>query len=117
MKAEVRKVFKCDHCNKMYQIERACIRHELMCTKNPENVRPCHGCNNVKKVTETIWSDVGDEYGREMERTVSVLFCNKRDCFIYPPSVAVKGNAFDMGNKCNEEMPKECELFEQKEYL
>jgi hypothetical protein len=38
-------------------------------------------------------------------------FCEKRDCFIHPPSVAAKGNAFDMGNKSNEEMPKQCEFY------
>lgn len=118
MKSEVRKVFKCDHCNKMYQVERACVRHELMCKKNPEYMRPCHNCNNIEKVTETIiLAGVEDMWGNESERTVSVLFCKKRDCFIYPPSVAVKGNAFDMGDKPNEEMPKECEFFEQKYYL
>lgn len=38
------------------------------------------------------------------------LFCEKKDCFIYPPSVKAKGNAFEMA-KLNIEMPKECEFY------
>jgi len=47
------------------------------------------------------------------DRTVEVLFCEKRDCFIHPPSVAAKGNKFEMGDKSNEEMPKQCEFYVQ----
>ncbi len=67
----------------------------------------------LKKVKETIWAGHGDMYGNECERDVDVLFCEKKDCFIYPPSVTAKGNAFDMGDKRNEEMPKECEFYEK----
>lgn len=116
MKTETKEIYKCDYCNKLYQRKHLCAKHEESCKKRPDYLRPCHSCRVLQKKNETIWSGVGDEYGNEFERTVSVLFCRKRDCFIYPPSVAAKGNAFDMGDKENIEMPKECELYEKIEY-
>jgi hypothetical protein len=110
MKTEIKEVYKCDYCNKLYQMKHHCLNHELSCKKRPDYLRPCHNCQVLKKVKETIWAGYGDEYGNECERDVDVLFCEKRDCFIYPPSVAAKGNAFEMA-KLNIEMPKECEFF------
>ena len=116
MKTEVKKIFKCEFCNKLYQVEKACAKHELSCKKRPDYIRPCHSCGVLKKQVETIWAGYGDMYGNEVERSVSVLYCSKRDCFIYPPSVAAKGNAFDMGDKENIEMPVECSLYEKQEF-
>lgn len=107
---ETRKVFKCEHCRKMYQIKHHCEKHELVCKKNPENIRACHSCSILRKQKTTVWAGYGDVNGDEAERVVEVLFCHKKDCFIYPPSVAIKANMFDMGDKANEEMPKECEF-------
>ena len=61
-------------------------------------------------------SGYGDMNGDEGERIVEVLFCHKRDCFIHPPSVAAKGNAFEMGDKANEEMPKQCEFYVEQDF-
>lgn len=79
-------------------------------------MRPCHSCKNIEKKRETIL--VGyDMYGDERERVVEVLFCSKIDCFIHPPSVAAKGNAFDMGDKDNLEMPHSCDSYTEQDYL
>jgi hypothetical protein len=110
MKTEIKEVYKCDYCNKLYQMKYHCHNHELSCKKRPDYFRPCHNCQVLGKVRATIWAGYGDEYGNECTRNVDVLYCEKRDCFIYPPSVAVKGNAFKM-DKLNIEMPKECEYF------
>lgn len=116
MKVETREVYKCEYCNKMYQRKHLCEKHESRCFKRPDYMRPCHTCGILKKKKETIWAGYGDEWGNEAERVVEVLFCEKRDCFIYPPSVAAKGNAFDMGDKSNNEMPKECEFYTEIKY-
>jgi len=108
MKTETREIYKCDHCRKLYQIKKACEAHELGCKKRPDYIRPCHNCAVLKKKDEVIFAGYGDEYGNEVEIVVNVLFCKVKDCFIYPPSVACKGNAFEMGEKLNIEMPKEC---------
>jgi hypothetical protein len=117
MKVETKEVYKCDHCNKLYQRKWLCEKHELSCKKRPDYLRPCHSCKILKKQRETIWAGYDDMYGNEAERVVEVLFCEKRDCFIYPPSVAAKGNAFDMGDNRNEEMPKQCEFYVEQDFL
>jgi hypothetical protein len=110
MKTEVKEVYKCDYCNRLYQIKRHCQKHEIACKKRPDYLRPCHSCRILKKVQETIWAGYGDMCGDECERVVNVLFCEKIDSFIHPPSVAAKGNRFEM-NKLNIEMPKNCEFY------
>ena len=117
MKIGTREVYKCDYCNKLYQRKHFCEKHELSCKKRPDYLRPCHNCKILKKQRETIWAGYGDEYGQEVERVVHVLFCEKRDCFIYPPSVAAKGNAFAMGDKANIEMPKQCDYYVDHDFL
>lgn len=108
MKTEIKEIYKCEYCNKLYQRKWLCLKHEKACKLRPDYRRPCHSCDILTKVTETIWAGYGDPYGNECERDVDVLFCEKIDCFIYPPSVSAKGNAFDMGMKSNIEMPKTC---------
>lgn len=113
MKTEIKEVYKCEHCNRLYQRKHHCLNHELGCKKRPDYLRPCHNCKLLKKVKATAW-DI-DEYGDEYGKVVDVLFCEKLDCFIYPPSVAAKGNAFEM-ERLNVEMPKECEFYLEKKY-
>jgi len=115
MKIEIREIYKCEYCRKVYQIKPHCLKHELSCKKRPDYLRPCHNCKILKKVKETIWAGYGDECGNECERVVEVLFCEKLDSFIHPPSVAAKGNAFEMA-KLNIEMPKKCEFYIENDY-
>jgi len=49
MKSEFKEIYKCDHCNKLYQRKHACIKHEIACHKNPENHRVCFGCMHLCK--------------------------------------------------------------------
>ena len=117
MKIETKEIYKCDYCKKIYQRKWLCEQHEEGCKKRPDYLRPCHSCKILKKQRAHIWAGYGDWHGVEVERMVEVLFCEKRDCFIYPPSVAAKGNAFDMGDKLNEEMPKQCDLYVKQDFL
>lgn len=110
MKIETKEVYRCDHCRKLYQKKYACENHEAACKKRPDYLRPCHSCRALNKRDATVTIDT---YIGEQERGVSVLHCAKRDCFIYPPSVAAKGNWFDMGDESNEEMPKQCEFYDE----
>ena len=117
MKIQTKEIYKCDHCNKLYQRAWLCKKHELSCKKRPDYLRPCHSCKVLKKVRTTAWSNYSDMNGDQEERIVEVLFCEKIDCFIHPPSVAAKGNAFEMGDKSNVEMPKNCEFYIEHDYL
>ena len=112
MKIELREIYKCDHCKKLYQRKNACEKHEKSCTKNSDNFRACFGCKYLTKKTETI--DNGSQY--YPERRVDLLWCNKLGHFLHPPKVEHKGNAIETG-ELNEPMPKECEHRKEQEWI
>jgi len=51
MKTEYKEIYKCDYCNKLYQIKSYAIKHEKICQKNPINYRPCLSCEYLIKKT------------------------------------------------------------------
>ena len=107
MKIETKEIYKCDHCNKLYQIKNSCLSHEKVCSKNPDNDRACFGCVNLTKKIETIYHDT---WHGESESNVELLYCNKLDHFLYPPKVEVKGNMIETEDKENKPMPRDCEF-------
>src|SRR5690606_2538475 len=109
MKVEIKEIYKCDHCNKLYQVKGAAERHEKSCHRNPDNERPCFGCNHFSGTTTTQFID--HPYSGQHEREVKVSFCGKKDSFLYPPKVEHKGNALDLGIDSNIPMPRTCESF------
>lgn len=110
---ETKEIYKCEHCNKLYQRKWLCEKHELICTKNPENKRACFGCNNLKKVDQAIFFDT---WNGEGSSRVKICFCKKLNQFVYPPKVEIKNNMIDLGDVSNEPMPKECSSFVMKDY-
>ena len=54
MKTETKEIYKCEHCNKLYQLKNWCLVHEKACSKNPDNDRACFGCQYLTKQNETI---------------------------------------------------------------
>lgn len=109
MKTRTIEVYNCDYCNKLYQVKKAVIQHELICTKNPVNKRPCFECEHLTKAEYKIYFDAFDG---EHEKTVNILYCKKKQIFVYPPRVEIKNNAYELGYMKNEPMPKDCNLFE-----
>lgn len=112
MKVEIKKIYKCDHCNKLYQVKGAAERHEKACHKNPDNERACFGCDNLDR-RETSIGMMGP-WG-EIEKPVNCLYCKSKDIFLYPPKVEHKGNSFELGEG-NEPMPKVCESYSRQEF-
>jgi|AntRauTorckE6833_2_1112554.scaffolds.fasta_scaffold00025_103 hypothetical protein len=108
MKVETKEIYKCEFCNKLYQISKYCLLHERVCAKNPYNDRPCFKCNHLTKTTETIYYD---NFNGEQQRDVDILYCNKLDIFLYPPKVEYKENWLETSSKENNPMPKTCELY------
>jgi hypothetical protein len=90
MKTEVREIYKCEHCNKLYQRKNACEYHEKICKKNPDNDRACFGCSNVQKITAKYVSE--HSFGERAE-DVEILYCKKIIRGIYPPIVEHKGGS------------------------
>ena len=115
MITETKEIYKCEHCRKIYQIKRFAEAHEEMCKKNPENKRACFGCKFLEKKETTLYQDhpMGGEYTYKRD----LLFCNKKEIYVYPPIVEFKGNEIDLGDETNEPMPKDCQLFIEQDYL
>ena len=100
-------IYKCDFCKKVYLKKKWAEKHELGCTKNPANDRPCFHC----RCLETKEFELGEddpENGDYMYR-LNILHCRKRDVFLYPPKVELKGTAYDLEDERNEPMPMSCE--------
>lgn len=107
MKTETREIYKCEYCNKLYQIKGAALKHEKTCIKNPENDRPCFHCYHLtKKKVEYYY----ETYHGEDSRDLKLFYCPEKDSYLYPPQVEAKKNWFDLGDELNDPMPKECEL-------
>lgn len=104
MKIETKEIYKCEYCKKLYQIKKACEQHEKGCKKRPDYLRPCHDCKILKKIDAGAYSPYYDATAN-----VKVLFCEAINSCVFPPSVSAKGNAFELPDYTNIEMPKECE--------
>ncbi len=105
MITKTKQVYYCDHCKKYYLRKDSCVKHELICHKNPDNNRDCWGCNHLAKEETSIYHDT---YIGEQEQKVQLFKCRKLEKWVYPPKVEMKNNWFDLGDEFNEPMPKEC---------
>lgn len=105
MKIKVKEVYYCEHCSKHGLSKHKMAYHEKICSKNPENSRPClNGCTHLVQRNTAI-------YGIESERYANLFYCEKKQCFLYTPQNEIKGNQFDLGHDLNEPMPKNCDDF------
>lgn len=105
MKTKTKEVYYCEHCKKHGLVKYMMIYHEKICNKNPENNRACIYCYYLEKRSTVV---LVEGYFEPYEKEVEVLYCTKKDIYLYPPRVEIKGNAFELDN--NHPMPKECEL-------
>lgn len=102
-------IYRCEHCGKIYLRKHHCENHEEMCKKNPENFRACFGCNYLEK-RETEAYNSG--YSGWCETKVSLCYCKKKEIFVYPSQVEIKGNMPILSDdSTNEPMPKVCSDF------
>lgn len=113
MKTETKEIYKCDHCNKLYQRKHACILHEKYCSRNPDIERACfNGCAHLHKQVVDYYSDTG--YG-EIHEELNLLHCKHKNIYLYPPKSEAKKNWFELGGEdINEPMPKECNDFKEE---
>lgn len=114
MKIETKEIYKCDHCNKLYQAKRHCAYHELVCKKNPDNKRACFGCDYLTKTNIEHLTGYGDGSGEEQTEFSMLLFCNKKRVCLHTPQSEIKQNALETIGFDNEQMPKECEFYKQE---
>lgn len=112
MKTEVKEIYKCDYCNKLYQRKSAAITHEERCTWNLENDRPCFHCKHLTKKKKSIYED---RWGQgEQEVVLDLLYCDKKEIFLHTPKSDSKGTTYDLGDDSNDPMSKECDIFNKE---
>lgn len=104
-------IYQCEHCKKIYLREHFAKKHEVICTKNPDNERCCFGCIHLGKRLTTVYGD--DPRGGETRRRVGLLFCSKIRMFLYPPKVEHDKSWFETEPVPNNAMKRECEFEDQ----
>lgn len=87
-------------------MEHYAIKHEERCFKNPANFRPYFDCQHLEKITVDVYHDL--PWGGEVKQEVNVFHCKALDQYLYPPLVEHKKNPIELGEYCNNPMPKEC---------
>ena len=114
MITEIREIYKCEHCRKIYQIERFCELHELKCIKNPINFMACIDCDHAVKKTMnyTKWIPCLINGEQESEAIIKAFWCNKKGHWIYPSTrVLYPIIRDDIKDEIeNKPMPSECEF-------
>lgn len=77
VKKEVREIFRCEHCGKVYLIERYCVPHEDVCKKNPLNTHPCFDCKHCEGSDEQVGCDYHPYMGEYDTKEIVPWFCSK----------------------------------------
>lgn len=104
-------LYRCEYCNKLYQVGAACKLHEIRCVKNPENISACHCCDFITTRKKSISYDNG-YIDVDIER--DTFFCSKKNIGLYPPKAFHKGIVakYPDSFEGEEMMPKQCDLYE-----
>ncbi|WP_372934957.1 hypothetical protein [Mariniphaga sediminis] len=114
MKTKQSTIYECEFCGKYYKRKHYAEYHEGMCPKNPYNQRACFGCSHLIKKDAKVWIGIDNYYsGEPYYEQRTLLYCQKKQTFLYPPKAENKGNYFtEFYNEENENnpMPKECEF-------
>jgi len=107
MKIETKEIYKCEFCNKLYQVKRFAEYHEKICFKNPENNRPCFSCDNLTKQDTIVFVDYPNN------RNVSLFYCDAKEKYLYTPKSEIKKNYFELSEEANDPMPKKCKEYKK----
>jgi len=109
-------LYRCDHCNKRYQVKNACEKHERFCGKNPINHHACLTCEHLCKTVEEIEVD---EYSNEWNTVISkqikvtTFTCKALDKQLYSFRALAKNLVERFGIE-GELMPLKCDSYYDK---
>jgi len=95
----LKEAYKCEHCRKLYEIQKAAIKHVETCTRNPVNIRPCFGCKHFTSE---------EAYLAGNEVRVKAYYCNKKEVFLHSPKSQANGKKYEFEYTENVPMPIEC---------
>ena len=124
MITKIKPVYYCEHCKKVGIPKHGLSRykmeyHERICFYNPENKRACIDCFYIEKKEVEVAETINGGYQNiiKSKRTMNLFFCEKKQIFLHPPKVEIKGNAkgivIDNEIVANEPMPKVCADFKE----
>lgn len=104
---EIKEIYRCSHCNKLYLKKHACIKHEVICKLNPNNRPKCFdGCDYLQKRNLLV----NDSYGHI--RTFSTFYCPQTELFMHTPVSEAKGKPIKKRDGSETKvMPRECKLY------
>ena len=107
MEIKTQETYRCDFCKKLYVRKSAAIKHEIGCSKNPENYRDCFGCTHAKKKVVWIHRDTPMYSDRYL---TSLVYCEVKKVYLIPPKTERKGDWYDSDDldAANVLMLKEC---------
>lgn len=111
MKEIIKPVYYCEHegCKKHGLSKHQMIYHEKICTKNPENFRPCFRRTYLIKKEAVVECYTYD--GGSYDVKLDLLYCDSKKHFLYTPKNEIKKNMYELGYEFNNPMPKECLSF------
>ena len=107
---KVKELYLCEHCRKVYQIKSFCEKHEPTCWKNPDNMSMCHNCKYIEKKEVDVTEFDTEGYDYQVKK--GLLFCNKKEIFIYPFWISNPILSENLPNETdNIVMPTKCDDF------
>lgn len=103
---ENKTLYKCDFCNKKYQVKRFAEHHEKHCGRNPPNQHKCfQECKFLEKQKEKY--DSGDDYYNEpIMREKTIFICKHSGNRMYSYIAERKGLVSHQEDAIR--MPLEC---------
>ncbi len=112
-------IYKCEFCKKELKRKHAMVTHELRCSGNPINKRPCLYCQHLDRKEISYYSGVDDFFsGEPIYRNGKAFYCKAKDILILHPKTQYLNNRFNLvsveldGEEVEqEEMPTYCETF------
>jgi len=119
MKTTLTTIYECEFCGKYYKRKHHAINHESGCKLNPDNFQRCISCSFLEQKEINVHYDkmcLGENLGvyyTDGERKQELLYCNKKQIFVYPYWTSNPILQEDIPDEIpNEPMPKECDYFE-----
>jgi len=111
-------IYKCDFCKKELKRKHAMVKHEVICSKNPLNIRPCMNCAHLITKGIKVNTGMSNDYTDDIYIDFNAPFCEKFAKFLILPKLEHKKGNWDIisvlhnGEDVEQEfMPKECDSF------
>jgi len=113
MKVQQRTIYHCDFCG-VYRLRKAALeKHELFCSLNPANKRPCYTCIHLKVGERelTDW-EMGMKIPTGMKQKTFTCSVFKKMMYGHKPELLNLPQEYKDDFKGLTPMPKECDEFE-----